>query len=113
MAELRSLLKADEDVSLYAVSVDTSEESKDLIKKIAKDGKGEMNFSLLSDPNHTTIDAYGLFDPVYAGEKSEGIPHPAVFILDRLRKIVWAKVEADYRKRPANAEIRAALDKLK
>lgn len=81
--------------------------------KIAKDGKGEINFPLLSDPDHKTIDAYGLFDPAYIGKGVEGIPHPTVFILDKNRKIVWARVEEDYRKRPTNAEIRAELDKLK
>lgn len=99
--------------SLYAISIDGAEKSKELIKKIAGDGKGLINFPLLSDPNHKTIDAYGLFDTRYATQKVEGIPQPAVFVLDKNRKIVWAKVEPDYRKRPTNAEIRAALDKLK
>lgn len=98
---------------LYAISVDNAEKSKELAAKIAKDGKGEIKFPLLSDPNHQTIDAYGLFDPAYAGEKVEGIPQPAIYILDENRKIVWAKTEPDYRKRPSNKEIRAALDKLK
>lgn len=113
LGELRGLLKPNEDVSLYAISVDETEKSKNLAAKIAKDGKGEIGFSLLSDPNHQTIDAYGLFDPAYAGKGTEGIPHPAIYILDKKRKIVWARVESDYRKRPTNAEIRAALDKLK
>jgi peroxiredoxin len=113
LAELRSLLKPNEDVLLYAVSVDDAEKSKGLIEKITKDGKGAVNFSLLSDPGHKTIDAYGLFDPAYVGKGVEGIPHPAVYILDKNRKIVWARVEADYRKRPTNEEIRAELGKLK
>jgi peroxiredoxin len=107
------LLKPSEKVTLYAISIDSAEQSQELLKKIAKDGKGEVSFPLLSDPNHKTIDAYGLFDPAYVGEKVEGIPHPAVYILDKNRKIVWAKVETDYRKRPTNEEIRAELDKLK
>jgi peroxiredoxin len=112
LAELRGLLKSEE-TALFAVSVDTPVKSAELIKKIEKDGKGAVNFLLLSDPDHKTIDAYGLFDPAYAGRGAEGIPHPAVFVLDKTRKIVWAKVESDYRKRPTNEEIRAALDKLK
>ena len=80
--------------------------------KIAKDGKGELTFPLLSDPDHKTIDTYGLFDPAYLGDKFEGIPHPAVFVLDKKRKVVWAKIESDYRKRPANEEIRVAIDNL-
>lgn len=81
--------------------------------KIAKDGKGELKFPILSDIDHKTIDAYGLFDPAYVGKGVEGIPHPAIYILDKSRKILWAKVESDYRKRPTNEEIRTELDKLK
>jgi len=113
LAELRSLLKPNEKVSLYAVSVDPVEKSLELTQKIAKDGNGDVNFQLLSDPNHKTIDAYGLFDPAYVGKGVEGIPHPAVYILDKNRKVLWAKVESDYRKRPTNADIRTELDKLK
>jgi len=113
LAELRGLLKADEAVALYAISVDGAEKSKGLAMKIAKDGKGEVTFPFLSDPGHKTIDAYGLFDTTYVGQDVEGIPHPAVYILDKNRKIVWAKVETDYKIRPTNADIRAELEKLK
>lgn len=112
LSELRNLLKKDEKISLYAISVDDAVKSKQLAAKIAKDGKGEINFPLLSDVGHRTIDAYGLFDTAYIGQGFEGIPHPAVYILDKNRKVLWAKVESDYRKRPTNEEIRAELDKL-
>lgn len=107
------MLEKDEKVSLYAISVDPAEKSREFIGKIAKDGTGEVKFPLLSDPGHRTIDAYGLFDPAYIGKGVAGVPHPAVYILNENRKIVWARVEADFRNRPTNAEIRAALDKLK
>ena len=113
LGELRALLKPYEKVRLYAISVDPAEKSLDLMKKLAKDGKGEINYPLLSDPNHQTIDAFGVFDPAYVGQETEGIPHPAVYILDERRKIIWAKVEPDYKKRPTNEEIRAELDKFK
>jgi peroxiredoxin len=113
LAELRSLLKPNESVALFAISPDDAEKSKGLAAKIAKDGKGDVNFPLLSDAGHKMVDAYGLFDPVYVGQDVEGIPHPAVYILDKNRKIVWAKVETDYKIRPTNADIRAELDKLK
>lgn len=113
LADLRDLLGKDENVALYAISVDDAKKSKDLAEKIAKDGKGILDFPLLSDPNHQTIDAYGVFDPAYIGKGVEGIPHPAIFILDKNRKIVWAKIESDYKNRPTNADIRAELNKLK
>ncbi len=98
---------------LVAVSIDPIEKNKELAARIAKDNKGTVEYSLLSDPGHKTIDAYGVFDPKYMGDENEGIPHPAVFIIDRSRKIVWSKVESDYRKRPTTAEIRTELAKLK
>ncbi len=98
---------------LYAISIDGADKLKVTREKIAKDGKGEINFPLLSDPGHKTIDAYGVFDPAYAGQRFEGIPHPAVYILDKNRKVIYSKVEPDYKLRPTNQDIRAELDKLK
>ncbi|MEO7673255.1 MAG: peroxiredoxin family protein [Pyrinomonadaceae bacterium] len=112
LAELRGLLRPEEKVLLLAISVDPADKSKDLAAKIAKDGKGDVPFPFLSDPGHKIIDNYGLVDPAYAGKNFDGIPHPAVYVLDNKRNVVWAKVESDYKKRPTNEEIRAALDKL-
>ena len=98
---------------LYAISVDPPEVSKEFAEKIATDGKGTVRFSILSDPGHRTIDTYGLRDPAYEGQKVYGIPHPAVYIIDKNGRVVWAKIESDYRKRPTNEEIRTELDKLK
>ena len=113
MAELRSLLKKGENVKLYAISVDPPDVSKDFANKIASDSKGEVNFPILSDPDHKIIDTYGLRDPAYEGQKVYGIPHPAVYVIDKQGKVVWAKIESDYKQRPTNEEIRAALDSLK
>ena len=110
---MRSLLKPNEAASLYAVSVDGPTESRQLAEKIASDKRGEVAFPLLSDPGSRTIDAYGLRDPAYAGKGTDGIPHPAVYVIDKSGRVALAKIESDYKKRPANDEIRAALDALK
>ncbi|MBA2704271.1 MAG: peroxiredoxin family protein [Blastocatellia bacterium] len=107
------MLKKGENVKVYAISVDPPEVSKDFAKKIASDGKGEVNFPILSDPEHRIIDAYGLRDPAYQGTKFYGIPHPAVYVIDKTGKVAWAKIESNYRERPINQEIRGALDALK
>ena len=98
---------------LYAISVDPPDVSNDFAKKIASDGKGEVNFPILSDPDHKVIDAYGLRDPAYEGQKFYGIPHPAVYVIDKTGKVAWTKIESNYRERPTNQEIRGALDALK
>lgn len=113
MAELRSLRKPGEPLDIYAISLDKPEDSRKLAEKIAADGKGKVDYRLLSDPGSRTIDAYGLRDPAYKGSKVEGIPHPTVYVIDKSGKVVWAKVEEDYKQRPGNAELRGALDRLK
>jgi len=106
-------LKKDENVKLYAISVDPPDVSKDFAEKIASDGKGAVTFPILSDPDHKIIDAYGLRDPAYEGQKVYGIPHPAVYVIDKIGKVAWVKVESNYRERPTNPEIRTALDALR
>ena len=97
---------------LYAISVDPPDVSKSFAEKIESDGKGKVNFSLLSDPEHKIVDAYGLRDPAYEGQKVYGIPHPAVYVINKDGKVTWAKVESNYRERPTNQQIRAAIDQL-
>ena len=106
-------MQKDENVKLYAISVDPPEVSKEFAAKLASDGGGEVNFPLLSDPDHRTIDAYGLHDPAYDGGKFAGIPHPAVYVIGKNGVVTWAKVESNYRERPTNDEIRAAINALK
>lgn len=106
-------MKRNENVKLYAISVDPADVSKEFAKKIAADGKGEVSFPILSDPEHKIIDEYGLRDPAYQDTKYFGIPHPAVYIIDKKGKVAWAKIEANYRERPENDDIRAALNTLK
>lgn len=113
LADLRALLKDGEKTRLYAVSIDSAETNNSLIKKIEKDGKGKINFSFLSDAGAQTIDAYGLRDPRYDGEKVDGIPYPTVYVIGGDRKVIWAKLEKDYKNRPTNQEIRAEINKLK
>ncbi|MGH9897509.1 MAG: peroxiredoxin family protein [Pyrinomonadaceae bacterium] len=113
LSELRFLLKKDEPVRLFAVSVDTQDQAKQLIDKITADGKGAIYYSFLSDPGHKTIDEYGLHDPTYNGKKFDGIPHASVYVIDKAGRVAWAKISDDYKVRPTNADIRSALDSLK
>jgi len=113
LAGLRTLLKQSENVKLFAISIDPPDVSKSFADKIASDGKGAISFPILSDPEHKTIDAYALRDPDYEGQKVYGIPHPAVYVIDKQGKVAWARIESDYKQRTTNEEIRAALESLK
>ena len=100
-------------MKLYAISIDAPEVSKSFAEKIASDGKGRINFPILSAREHKVIDAYGLVDPSYKGQDVYGIPHPGVYVMDKSGRVSWVKIESNYRERPVNEEIRAALDALK
>ena len=90
-------------MSLWAISIDSAEQSKALAEKIAADQKGKVTFSLLSDPEHQVIDRYGLRDPRYEEQKLEGIPYAAVYVIDKMGKVAWARVENDYKQRPTTS----------
>lgn len=110
MAGLRDLARAYPEVKFYAISPDSPEEGKKFAQLLATDHRGEVTFPLLSDPRSRVIDRYALRDEAYAGKKEDGIPHPAVFVLDAKGRVRWMKVETDFRERPSNAEIAAAID---
>lgn len=105
-------MKKGEPVTLYAISIDPPDVSQKFAEKIASDGKGTIDFPILSDPGHKVIDMYGLLDPSYQGQDVYGIPHPAVYVIDKKGEVAWMKVESNYRERAGNAEIRTALDHL-
>jgi peroxiredoxin len=107
---LRDLARAFPDVRFYAISPDGPQVSRVLDRKVAQDGRGKLGYSLLADTRSTVIDRYGLRDDAYRKEKINGVPHPAVFVLDEAGRIRWSKIESDYRERPSNEEIAAALD---
>jgi peroxiredoxin len=106
-------VKPGEAVALWGISRDAAEDSKILIERASRDGKGTLAFPLLSDPEHKVIDAYGLQDPRYAKLKQEGIPSPTTIVIDKQGRIAWMRIDRDHTVRPPNAEIRAALDALK
>ena len=111
MAGLRDLARAYPEARFYAISRDTPAESRELARKIALDGRGAVTFSFLSDPKSQAIDRYGLCDPSYARDaKLNGIPKPSIFVVDQRGRIRWQKIENDYRERPSNEEVAAALD---
>ena len=107
------MVKEEEQIRLYAISVDSPAESKQFAEQIAADGKGEVNFPILSDPSHRVIDAYGVRDSAYNGQKFEGIPHATVYVIDKDGRVVWSKVETDYKERPSNEEIEVAVKNLR
>lgn len=99
-------------MNVIAISVDTPGQSREFGEKIAADGKGKVDYPILSDPGHRVIDAYGIRDPDYNGQKFEGIARPTVYVINKDGRVTWMKVELNYKERPTNSDIRGALDAL-
>lgn len=56
-------------------------------------GKGEVNFPILYYADHKIIDAYGLRDPAYEGQKFDGIPASAVYVINKTGRVSWVKID--------------------
>ncbi len=95
---------------ILAVSVDVPEDLQKMVDRISLQDGLVPEFPLLSDPGHTVINRYGLFNP--ADPKGRQITHPATFVIDRDGVVQWKFVEVNYKIRPTNEDIVQALDAL-
>lgn len=70
--------------------------------------------TFLADPDHATIDAYGLLNEA-AAERGRFLPHPTTYVLDAKGTVRWKFTEVDYKVRPTNemvlAEVKTAMEK--
>jgi peroxiredoxin len=93
-------------VSVVAISYD----SVDVLARFAKNQK--ITFPLLSDPDHKTIEAYGLLNKEVSG-KFEGIPYPGTMIVDK-EGVIRAKLFFEgYAKRHTGEDILKAEKGIK
>jgi peroxiredoxin len=109
LGELKSLLTKEEKAAteILAVSIDSHEDSRKFIQRLNRKGPGEIDFPMLEDKNHRVIDRYGILNP-----DGKGWPHPATYVIDKQGVVRWRFVEVDYKKRPTNDQILAALRKI-
>ena len=107
---MRQLLDADmkRDTELLAVSVDNEADTQKTIARISADGT-QPDFAFLSDADHAVIARYGILNP---NGGSRFIPHPATYVIDMAGVVRWRDIETDYKIRPANAAIVAAVHAL-
>jgi len=73
-------------------------------------GSAPIEYTLLSDADAAVIRRYGLFnqdDP-----RGRAIPHPTTYVIDMEGVVRWKFTEVDYRIRPTNEDVRAALAQL-
>jgi peroxiredoxin len=108
------LLSADarQDTRIVAVSVDDRERQQMMIDRVAEEyGVDMTSITLLSDPDHEVIDRYGIFND--AEPRGRPVPHPTTLIIDTDGVIRWRVTEVDYRVRPENEDILAALREVR
>src|SRR4029453_19068955 len=93
----------DAGVAVVAISYD----AEDVLAKFAKNQK--IEYPLLSDPDHTTIIAYGLLNKEAKG-RQEGIPYPGTMIVDK-DGVIRAKLfyEGYAKRHTADEIIKAAM----
>ena len=94
-------------VQVLAVSTDNHKDSRKLAEDLRRESPEEYDFPFLEDKDHKVIDHYGILNP-----EGRSWPHPATYIIDREGVVRWKFVEVDYRVRPGNEDLLAALGEL-
>jgi peroxiredoxin len=92
-------------VTPVAISVDTPEESRDLMRKAG------YTFPFLSDPNAEVIRRYDIVHKG-AGVKGHDVARPAEFLIDRNGVIRWRNLTEDLRVRARPEAMLAAAKAL-
>ena len=90
------------------MSSDGPEDLQRMVDQIAeRTGSVPTEYTLLSDPDAAVINRYGLFNQ--EDPQGRAIPHPTVYVIDREGTVRWKFTEVNYRIRPENEDIAAAL----
>ena len=92
---------------IVALSLDSPEDLQRMVDKISADDSLAPRFPFLTDEDHQVIDRYGLFND--ADPRGRQITHPATYVIDKEGVVRWKFVEVDYRIRPSNEDVLAAL----
>jgi len=94
-------------VAILAISIDDRELQQRMLDRVAAQDGRPVDYPLLSDPDHAVIDRYGLRNQ--EDPRDRPIPHPTVLVLDEEGTVRWKFIEQNYRVRPTNDDILAAL----
>lgn len=96
-----------QDAELVALSIDPPDLLQKMARQVAARG-GAPTFQFVSDSGHRVIDRYGLLN-----ESSPGWPHPTTYVIDREGIVRWKFTEVNYKVRPTNEAVMAALDAVR
>lgn len=100
-----------ETTEIIAIASDDEADLQMMVDRVAEENDGlVLDYVFLSDPGAGVINRYGLFnqdDP-----RGRAIPHPTTYVIDREGVVRWKMTEVNYRIRPENADIVAALEEI-
>ena len=109
MLELQGLqLRKEEfdkrNTEILAIVVDSVAQNDAVVRDVG------LDYRILSDPNLTAIDAYGLRHD--QGREQPPIARPATFLIDANGVVRWRDLTENYRLRPRPQTIVAAIDRI-
>lgn len=81
-----------------------------MIDRVAEEYGAQIDFTLLADSDNAVIDRYGVFNP--DDSRRRAIPHPTTLVIDKQGVVRWKFIEINFRIRPTNEDILAALAEL-
>ena len=94
----------------YMLATISYDEPQVLADFVARENIG---YTMLSDEGSAMIDAFELRDPQYSEDSfAYGVPRPAIMVIGADGTVRAKMIESDYRVRPENADILAAIDAL-
>ena len=81
-----------------------------MVDRVAEEYDRQLDMTFVSDPDALVINRYGLYnqdDP-----RGRAIPHPTTYVIDKEGVVRWKMTEVNYRIRPTNEDILAALSEI-
>jgi len=96
-------------ITVLAISPAPPEKTREMIEKVRSSKDVVLTPRFVSDPDLKVTDAYGIRN----SEARKPVPHPTTVLVDRDGREVWRFTEKDYKRRPTDDEIRAAVERLR
>ena len=100
MAQLVELSRLSNDpavanTQIIAIAIDSKPDLEKMYDTVSKKSGVPPKIIFLSDAEHRVINRYGILN-----ERSQGLPHPATYVVDKNGIVRWKSVHVDYRQRP-------------
>ena len=95
------------DAQIIAIAIDSRPDLEKMYETVSKKNGEAPSIIFLSDTGNRVINRYGILN-----ERSQGLPHPATYVIDKEGIVRWKSINVDYRQRPTDRQILDALQDL-